>query len=61
VAAGKFGAMKVESEVSGGSAPIMTTCWYADGVGLVKSSTEGGTLKYGSELTDYNFKEKPAK
>jgi hypothetical protein len=61
VVAGKFRAMKVVSEVSGGSAPIMKTCWYADGVGLVKSSTEGGTLKYGSELTDYNFKEKPGK
>jgi len=61
VAAGKFRAMKVVSEISGGSAPIMKTCWYADGVGLVKSSTEAGMVKYGSELTDYNFKENTAK
>jgi hypothetical protein len=32
------------------------TNWYAEGVGLVKSTTEGGQIKYGSELTDYSFK-----
>lgn len=61
VAAGKFRAMKVVSEVSGGAAPITKTSWYADGVGLVKSTTEGGQIKYGSELTDYSFKKKPKK
>jgi hypothetical protein len=61
VAAGKFRAMKVVSEVSGGAIPMTKTSWYAEGVGLVKSTTEGGKIKYGSELTDYSFKEKPAK
>ena len=61
VAAGKFRAMKVVSEVSGGAIPMTRTNWYADGVGLVKSSTQGGQIKYGSELTDYSFKKKPAK
>ena len=61
VAAGKFRAMKVVTEVSGGSAPITKTNWYADGVGLVKSITDGGKIKYGSELTDYSFKKTPAK
>lgn len=60
VAAGKFRAMKVVSEVSGGATPMTKTNWYADGVGLVKSTTTGGPIKYGSELTDYSFK-KPAK
>src|SRR6266404_3090346 len=61
VPAGKFRAIKVVSEVSGGSSPITRTNWYADGVGLVKSTTQGGQIKYGSELTDYSFKKKPAK
>ena len=53
--------MKVVSEVSGGTGPMTRTNWYADGVGLVKSTTQGGQIKYGSELTDYSFKKKPAK
>jgi hypothetical protein len=61
VAAGKFRAMKVVSEVSGSAIPMTKTNWYADGVGLVKSTTEGGQIKYGSELTDYSFKKKPQK
>jgi hypothetical protein len=59
VAAGKFRAMKVITEVGGGTSPMTRTNWYADGVGLVKSTTEGGQIKYGSELTDYSFKQKP--
>ena len=58
VAAGKFRAMKVVTEVSGGAIPMTRTNWYADGVGLVKSTTDGGKIKYGSELTDYSFKKK---
>jgi uncharacterized protein DUF3108 len=58
VAAGKFRAMKVVSEVSGGAIPMTKTSWYADGVGLVKSTTQAGQIKYGSELTDYSFKKK---
>jgi hypothetical protein len=58
VAAGKFRAMKVVSTVTGGATPMTRTNWYADGVGLVKSTTEGGQIKYGSELTEYSFKKK---
>ncbi|MEY2509524.1 MAG: hypothetical protein QOE26_287 [Verrucomicrobiota bacterium] len=61
VAAGKFRAMKVVTEVNGGDIPMTKTNWYADGVGLVKSITDGGKIKYGSELTDYSFKKQPAK
>ena len=61
VAAGKFRAMKVITEVGGDAAPMTKTNWYADGVGLVKSTTQGGQIKYGSELTDYSFKKKSAK
>ena len=45
----------------GGAIPMTKTSWYADGVGLVKSATEGGQIKYGSELVDYSFKKKPQK
>jgi len=58
VVAGKFRAMKVVSHIKGSGALVRTT-WYADGVGLVKSTTEGGQIKYGFELIDYSFKNKP--
>jgi len=61
VPAGKFRTMKVVTEVSGGAIPMTRTNWYADGVGLVKSTTDGGNIKYGSELTHYSFKKKPAR
>ena len=61
VPAGTFRAMKIVSRVSDGSAAIQKTYWYADGVGLVKSMTEGGQLKYGWELIDYSFKKTGAK
>jgi hypothetical protein len=61
VPAGKFRAMKVVTEVSGAEILKIRTNWYADGVGLVKSATEAGQIKYGSELTDYSFKSKPPK
>jgi membrane-associated phospholipid phosphatase len=59
VPAGKFRAMKVISEVGAGAIPMIRTDWYAVDVGLVKSTTVGGQIKYGSELTDYSFKKKP--
>jgi hypothetical protein len=58
VAAGKFRAVKVVTDVSSGGAPKTRTDWYAAGVGLVKSETQAGQIKYGSELTDYSFKKK---
>lgn len=61
VPAGKFRAMKVVSQVAGGAARMTKTYWYADGVGLVKSMTEGGQIKYGWELADYSFKKKGRK
>jgi DUF3108-like len=60
VPAGKFRALKVVTEVTGNSAPVTKTYWYAGGVGLVKTTSEAGEIKYGSELADYSFK-KPAK
>ena len=56
VPAGKFRAMKVVSKVTGGAAVMTKTYWYADGAGLVKTTTDGGAIKYGSELIDYSFK-----
>ena len=58
VPAGKFQAMKVVTRVAGTSTPMTKSNWYADGVGLVKSTTEAGQIKYGWELTDYSFKKK---
>lgn len=61
VPAGKFRAMKVVTKVAGASAPLTRTSWYADGVGLVKSMSESGQIKYGWELVDYSFKKKDPK
>jgi hypothetical protein len=58
VSAGKFRAMKVVTRVAGTSSPMTKSNWYADGVGLIKSTTEAGQIKYGFELTDYSFKKK---
>jgi len=56
VPAGRFRAMKIVSQVSDGGAVKTRTSWYADGVGLVKTTTEAGQIKYGFELVDYSFK-----
>jgi hypothetical protein len=61
VVAGRFRALKVVSQGTGGAIPMTKTYWYADGVGLVKSTTDGGKIHYGSELVDYSFKTKAAK
>jgi len=61
VPAGTFRAMKVVSQVTGSSAPVTKTYWYAEGVGLVKTTSEAGDIKYGSELADYSGKKTPAK
>jgi hypothetical protein len=57
VPAGKFRAIKMVSKVAEGRAIMTKTYWYADGVGLVKYTTEAGDIKYGFELVDYNFKQ----
>lgn len=61
VPAGKFRAMKLVSLVTGASSPMTRTYWYADGVGLIKTTTEAPTMKYGSELFDYSFKKSAKK
>jgi hypothetical protein len=58
VPAGKFRAMKVVSQITDAQAPKTVTAWYVDGIGLVKSMTDAGAIKYGWELIDYNFKKK---
>jgi hypothetical protein len=57
VPAGKFRAMKMVSKVSEGRSVMTKTYWYADGVGLVKYTTEAGDINYGFELVDYSFKQ----
>jgi hypothetical protein len=57
VPAGKFRALKVVSQITTDTATMTKTYWYAENVGLVKSTTSGGQIKYGSELTEYSFKQ----
>lgn len=58
VPAGQFRAMKVVNHAPGTSPGMTEICWYADGVGLVKSATEGGQTKHVWELVDYSFKKR---
>lgn len=56
VPAGKFRAMKVTSQVTQSGAPVTKMYWYAPFVGLVKSSTDTGSVQSRTELVDYSFK-----
>jgi len=56
VPAGKFRAIKIIAHVSNGGTTAVKTYWYADGVGIIKSWTDAGAIKYGYELEDYSFK-----
>jgi hypothetical protein len=56
VPAGRFQAMKVETSVIQGGTPVNKTAWFADGVGMVKSMTDTGSVTSTSELLDYSFR-----
>jgi hypothetical protein len=56
VPAGRFQAMKVETTVIQGGTPVTKTYWYANWVGLVKSTIESPSFKSTGELLDYSFK-----
>jgi hypothetical protein len=64
VPAGRFRAMKMISKLTLGGSQATRTFWYAEGVGLVKSTTEAksaaGLFSYGFVLTDYSFKKNSA-
>lgn len=59
VPAGKFKAVKVVDKVKQGGADVTKTYWYANWVGLVKSTVDAPSMHTGSELVDYSFKPKP--
>ena len=54
VPAGTFEAMKVQTIVVQGVAPVTKIYWYAPGVGLVKSMTDTGSVKSTTELLEYS-------
>lgn len=56
VPAGKFQAIKVVTKVVQGGAPVTKTYWYANWVGLVRSTTDTGSVQSTTELVDYSFK-----
>lgn len=61
VPAGRFRAIKMISHVSNGGTVATKTYWYADGIGVVKSWTDAGAIRYGYELADYSFKKTASK
>jgi hypothetical protein len=64
VPAGKFKTMKMVSKLTLGGAQAVRTFWYAEGVGLVKSTTEAksaaGLFSYGFVLINYSFNKNSA-
>jgi|GEM_PF-470345 len=64
VPAGKFRTMKMISKLTLGGAQAIRTFWYAEGVGLVKSTTEAksaaGLFSYGFVLINYSFNKNSA-
>jgi hypothetical protein len=58
VPAGKFQAVKVVTKLTQGGTPVTKTYWYANWVGLVKATTDTGSVQSTSELVDYSFKRK---
>ena len=58
VPAGKFQAMKVETKVIQGGTPVTKVYWFANWIGMVKSTTDTGSVKSTTELLDYSFKKK---
>jgi hypothetical protein len=61
VPAGRFHAMKIVSRVSNSGVSTTKTYWYVDGIGMIKSWTESGEIRYGYELEDYSFKKAASK
>lgn len=59
VPAGKFSCMKVSNHVKQGGAEMVKTFWFANWVGLIKSSTQSGPVGSVTELMDWSFKPKP--
>ncbi|HXE73706.1 MAG TPA: hypothetical protein VNO81_13675 [Candidatus Nitrosotenuis sp.] len=58
VPAGKFSAMRVDTQMKQGGQEVKKTYWYANWVGMVKSMTESGNVKSTTVLLDYSFKDK---
>lgn len=58
VTAGTFAAMRVDSKVKQGGAEVEKHYWYADHIGLVRSTTKSGDIESINELVDYSFKPK---
>ena len=59
--AGKFQAMKVTVTGTQGGQPINMSYWYANYIGLVKSTATSATMDSESQLLDYSFKNPPPK
>ncbi len=58
VPAGKFTAMKVVADVVQGGATVKRTQWFANYVGMVKSTVESSGFQSTTELIDYSFRKK---
>lgn len=59
--AGKFSTMKVVTKLNQGGSDVLKTYWFANWVGLIKSSTQSGPVGSVTELIDYSFKKPPQK
>lgn len=58
VPAGKFGSVRVDTDVLQGGAEVKKSYWYSNWIGLVKSMTNSNGIESTVELVDYSFKPK---
>jgi len=58
VPAGKFSAVRVETDVNQGGTEVKKIEWFANWIGLVKSQTSTNGIDSTMELVDYSFKPK---
>lgn len=56
VPAGKFGTMRVDTDVLQGGSQVKKTYWYSNWIGLVKSMVNSNGIESTVELIDYSFK-----
>jgi hypothetical protein len=56
VPAGTFKAIKVVTKLTQGGTPVTKTMWYANWVGMVRSTTDTGSVQSTAELLDWSFK-----
>jgi len=58
IGSGTFKAFRIDWTVMQGGTKVLKTYWYANWIGLVKSTTDSGSVKSTTELVDWSFRKR---